>query len=222
LICNYCHNSCIKNGFQKDGVQRYFCKLCRRSQQKDYTYRACAADIKEKIQLLITNSCGVRDISRILGISKTTVNKKIFQISKEIKRPFLWEFGQVYEMDEIHLKINKRIICIAYAINRKTKQVIDFVVGPKTKINLGKVVNKILLYNPKKIYTDRYICYRSLIPESIHDTTRFQTNRIERCNLTLRTHLKRLHRRTLCYSKSVEVLSATLKIYFWGNTTFYL
>ncbi|OYU93847.1 MAG: transposase, partial [Bacteroidetes bacterium B1(2017)] len=42
------------------------------------------------------------------------------------------------------------------------------------------------------------------------------TNSIERMNLTLRTHLKRLNRRSIAFSRSVVVLSAVLRIYFWG------
>ncbi|WP_291287929.1 IS1 family transposase, partial [Flavobacterium sp.] len=48
-----------------------------------------------------------------------------------------------------------------------------------------------------------------------HSVKRFGTNHIERKNLTLRTHLKRLNRRTICYSKSLVVLIVILKIYFW-------
>lgn len=119
-------------------------------------------------------------------------------------------------MDEMYTRINGKRRWITYAINRKTKQVIDFVVGRRSNDTISKVVNTVLLLNPKKIYTDRFLSYRSLIPKSIHKVTRYQTNRIERFNLNLRTHLKRLSRKTLCYSKSREVLEAILKIYFWG------
>ncbi|HMW09684.1 MAG TPA: transposase, partial [Bacteroidia bacterium] len=32
----------------------------------------------------------------------------------------------------------------------------------------------------------------------------------------LRTHLKRLNRRTICFTRSAIMLFACLKIYFWG------
>ncbi|MDL2326931.1 IS1 family transposase [Bacteroidales bacterium OttesenSCG-928-A14] len=32
-------------------------------------------------------------------------------------------------------------------------------------------------------------------------------------NLTLRTHLKRLSRKTICFTRSVEMLSSCLKLY---------
>ncbi|WP_394801047.1 IS1 family transposase [Niabella ginsengisoli] len=45
---------------------------------------------------------------------------------------------------------------------------------------------------------------------------KFGTNHIERYNLSLRTHLKRLARRSICFTKSLKILQAILKIYFWG------
>jgi IS1 family transposase len=35
-------------------------------------------------------------------------------------------------------------------------------------------------------------------------------------NLLVRTHLKRLNRKTICFSRSLTVLMAVLRIYFWG------
>ena len=40
------------------------------------------------------------------------------------------------------------------------------------------------------------------------------TNHIERHNLTIRTHIKRLTRRTICFSRKAIMLYAVLKIYF--------
>ena len=57
--------------------------------------------------------------------------------------------------------------------------------------------------------------YLGLVPKELHHVKRRGINRIERMNLTLRTHLKRLNRRTIAYSKSLLVLTAILKIYFW-------
>ena len=42
-----------------------------------------------------------------------------------------------------------------------------------------------------------------------------KTNHIERRNLTLRTHLKRLNKITICFFKNLVILAACLKIYFW-------
>ena len=62
-----------KNGKSTNGVQRYFCKLCKKNFRLDYCYNACKPGIKEKIIELTLNSSGVRDIGRVLSISKDTV-----------------------------------------------------------------------------------------------------------------------------------------------------
>jgi insertion element IS1 protein InsB len=77
------------------------------------------------------------------------------------------------------------------------------------------VVNTALHSGVMKIKTDKLNIYQSLIPPQLHISNAYNINRIERNNLNLRTHLKRLSRRTICYSKSPAMLSACLKIYFW-------
>jgi IS1 family transposase len=58
--------------------------------------------------------------------------------------------------------------------------------------------------------------YRYLITKKLHNTHVHSTNHIERHNLSIRTHLKRLNRKTICFSRSLVVLMAVLKIYFWS------
>lgn len=89
-------------------------------------------------------------------------------------------------------------------------------VGRRNKSNLNKIISTLVLSNAKRITTDKLDIYRSLIPKEIHSTKFRGINRIERNNLNLRTHLKRLNRRSICFSKSLSVLEAIIKIYFWG------
>ena len=127
--------------------------------------------------------------------------------------------GKVYEVDELctYIGNKNRKRWIAYSLRKDTGEVINFVVGTRTKRILGQVINTLLLSEAKMIYTDKLNIYKSLIPKNIHCTRQYSINHIERNNLTLRTHLKRLNRKTICYSKSILMLTAILKIYFWAN-----
>ena len=98
---------------------------------------------------------------------------------------------------------------------KNSKKVVSFNVGKRTNKTLSRVLETLKLSDAKKIFTDRLKNYRYLIDEKMHSVKRFGTNHIERKNLTLRTHLKRLNRRTICFSKSLVVFMAVLKIYFW-------
>ena len=126
---------------------------------------------------------------------------------------------QSYEVDELFTFVgNKETgeICIVYALERDTRSVVSLAVGKRTKVNLQSVVHPLLLRNAKRISTDGLPAYATIIPKDQHCCKRRCTNRIERMNLNLRTYLKRLNRKTICYSKSAAVLLAVVKIYFWG------
>ena len=77
-ICGSDH--VVKYGYTTDGKQRYRCKnaSCHKSTFIcDYVYQAYQIGIKEKIIDMTLNSSGIRDISRVLKISPTTVIKEI-------------------------------------------------------------------------------------------------------------------------------------------------
>ncbi|STG51742.1 iso-IS1 InsB protein, transposase [Escherichia coli] len=53
--------------------------------------------------------------------------------------------------------------------------------------------------------TDEWGSYARELPKEKHLTGKIFTQHIERNNLTLRTRIKRLARRTICFSRSVEL-----------------
>lgn len=108
------------------------------------------------------------------------------------------------------------MIWVVSAYRKDTKEVVRFHVGNRTNKTLKVVTESLHLSESETIYTDKLKNYTSLIKNKIHKTNRYGTNHIERIHLNLRTHLKRLNRRTICYSKSMVMLTSILKIYFWG------
>ncbi|MBL7713339.1 MAG: IS1 family transposase [Chitinophagaceae bacterium] len=182
-----------------------------------YSYKAYQESITNKITQLTKEGLGIRSTARYLKISTTTLLKRILLIASKIQLPVI-AMHQRYEVDEIKsfIRKKKREIFIVYALNRTTKEVVSFNVGSRTKKTLKVVTDTLLLSDAKRIYTDGFPSYRYLMSGKVHCEWQYQTNHIERMNLNLRTHLKRLNRRTICFSKSVAMLAACLKIYFWG------
>lgn len=214
-ICVCCQGILVKNGFSKAGKQRYKCKLCNKTIVLNYSYKAYLANINNKIILYIKEGLGIRSMARILKISTTTLLKRIIKIAKLTELPKI-ENQTSYEVDELCTFVqhkNKRV-WIVYVLERETKRVVDFRVGARTILTLRASLNSILIANPISVFTDKLIHYKSIISSNIHKTVRYGTNLIERKNLTLRTHLKRLNRKTICFSRSVVFLEAVLKIYF--------
>ncbi len=191
MKCIYCKNDCIKKGVYK-AVQEYQCKQCKKSQRSVYCYRQYDKAIREQMVVLNNEGLGICSISRILKMPKSTVQWLLLKASLKIMPPVLNEQDQEYEVDELFACTGRKRLCyIIYAINRTSRQIIYFVTGTRTKENIAKVIQALLLLHPRKIYTDQLPVFRYLIPDTMHRVLRHKTNRIERKNLTLRTHLRK-------------------------------
>ena len=215
MDCIYCGNRCIKKGWSGNNH-----KTCQRYQQLHYQrMRYADAGIEPPLQRLHNEGMGINAIARCLLVSSSTIVRRIRKIAAQTSLLPLCETGQVYEMDEMRTYVQcKRQECwIMYAINRSTGAVAGFVTGKRNKDNIGQLVRQILLLRPHRIYTDGLALYPSLIPPDIHRVAGRCTNAIERYNLTLRTHLRRLNRKTICFSKSGDMLGAALQVYFMAH-----
>ena len=217
VLCKHCEGKCVKNGRQRNGSVRYKCSVCKRKQQEEYVYNAYLKQINKQIKIFVKEGVGIRSTSRILNIAIGTVIKRILLIAKNINQPMV-SLEMTYEVDEIrtYVKNKKNLLWIVYAFERESKRVVCFNVGSRTNKTLKSVLETLFKSQAKKIYTDKLKNYSYLILKKIHRTKLFGTNHIERFNLNMRTHIKRLNRRTICYSKDITVLFAILKIYFWG------
>ena len=102
------------------------------------------------------------------------------------------------------------------AYQRETGEIVRFSVGRRTNKTLNKVLTSLELSNANKIYTDKLKQYRFLIEKKKHSTQARGTNHVERLHLNFRTHLKRLNRRSICFSRSLLMLMSVIKIYLWA------
>lgn len=216
--CFHCSYSyCIKAGKTSQNKQRYQCKKCKKKFIGNYSYNAYHRSTNHNIQQLITEGVGISGVGRLLSISKTTVLKKILKIASNIVKPPIPK-GITIEVDELKTytknKSNERWIVAAYC--RDTKRIIDYKFGRRTTKTLQCVTDTLLFANPVKIYTDRLNIYPKLIPKRLHSTKRRETNHIERKFLDLRTHIKRLGRKSINKGEKDRYTDAILRIYFLG------
>lgn len=219
MNCNYCRERCQKAGRQKNGAQKLYCKVCKKYQQNSYQYQACKIEVVAMIPKLVCESVSIRGIARILKLSLATVIGKVKLMAASIKKPAIPLNRIAFEPDEIrtYVRNKENQYWIAYALCSESRQVVDFIVGKRSKRSLKVIVDNLLLSGVSTIKTDKLNIYQTLIPKEKHISKAYNTNHIERNNLTIRTHLKRLSRRTICYSKSKQMLESCLKLYFWGR-----
>ena len=67
------------------------------------------------------------------------------------------------------------------------------------------MLDRVKGFNFRLYCTDDWEAYDRLLPEDKHLITQTFTQSIERQNLNFRTPIKRLQRKTICFSKSVEM-----------------
>jgi IS1 family transposase/transposase-like protein len=214
MKCNYCQNACYKRG-KRNGVQQYSYKTCKKYQQAAYTKPRIPQEKHDWTVKLNNEGCGISNIARLLQISKSSVQRVIERVVANLQMSEINETGQSYEIDELRTfcRNKRKELWLIYAINRSSKRIINFVVGRRTKENIAMVVSTLQKLNPKAIYSDRLNIYRSLINKNIHKVHLRCINYIERKNLTLRTHLKRLARKTICFTRSENMLYNVM--YIW-------
>src|SRR5688572_17814847 len=171
MNCYYCQGSCIRKGKFKL-VQKYQCKQCKKYRRSAYCYRKYSLETEAKVTVLSNEGLGIRSIGRVLLIPRSSVQSLILRIAGKVNPPLCTDHLQEYEMDEMHTYITRNhFSCytyIIYAINKSSRQIIDYIIGSRNKENIGKLINKIMALSPKRIYTDKLATYNCLIPSVIH------------------------------------------------------
>ena len=206
----------VKNGTTSNRKQKYLCRECRRQFIRDYSYQGCRAEIRALIIPMTLNGSGIRDITRVLRVSINTVLKVIREQASVTPEPQPPTRLADVEVDEMwsFVKKKRHQHWLWYAFSPKTKQVISYVRGRRTDATCQLLMNKLAQCQITRFYTDDWEAYQKLIPEYRHWIGKQGTQRIERNNLTIRTRLKRWHRRTICFSKTEEMDNAVLKLFF--------
>ena len=119
FVCRYCQSeSIVKSGKNCNDRHRYQCKHCHKRFITEYIYNAYLPDTDSKITQLTKEGLGIRSTARVLGISVTTLLKRILQIASKIKQPPI-AVGRTYEVDEMQIFIGKKscLRWLAYALD---------------------------------------------------------------------------------------------------------
>jgi insertion element IS1 protein InsB len=108
------------------------------------------------------------------------------------------------ELDEqwsfVCKKSNQRWLWLA--IEHESRVVLAFAFGRRGDEVFSELKSLLAPYGITTFYTDAWGAYSRNLPAANHVASKSNTQRIERKNLTLRTRVKRLARRTICFSKS--------------------
>lgn len=240
--CPHCHrDQVVKRGKTARGTQRYSCQnreCTADSFLLDYCNRGWLPEVKQLIIEMSLNASGVRDTARSLHISTDTVLselKKKEPVLESVNTSLLRtlnadevtvdiERAGEAEMDEmwsfVGRKDNPRWLW--HAIDHQTGKVLAYVFGRRKDEVFLKLKALLDPFGLTHYYTDKWGAYtRHLDPEQ-HTVSKRGTQKIERKHLTLRTRIKRLVRKTICFSKSTQmhdiVIGLFVNRYAFGRT----
>lgn len=161
------------------------------------------------------NGSGIRDIARVLHISPTTVLGVLRQAAAQTPEPHVPPRILALEMDEqwSFVQNKKQQVWLWYGLNRHTGFIPAFVLGRRTDASCRKLRRKLAPCQVWNFYTDDWKSYEKTLPSKRHHIGKDGTQRIERKNLNFRTHLKRMQRKTICFSKQPDMHEAVIKLY---------
>lgn len=171
--------------------------------------------LRDLIVPMTMNSSGIRDIARVLSISTQTVMKTIRERAAEVNEPRVPPRIKDLEIDEFwsFIKDKSQQCWCWYGLNRATMRIAAYVLGRRTDASCQKLSDKLAGCAVENFDTDDWQSSAKTLPAERHTISKAVSLNIERHNLNFRRHLKRLHRRTICFSKSSEMHAAVIKLY---------
>jgi len=167
------------------------------------------------------NGSGIRDTARVLGVSPTTVidtlkNKEsaLQHVNEGLLRRMDPEQVAVIvhkvedaEVDEMWSFVGSKSQqrWLWHAIDHYTGQVLAYVFGTREDHVFLELKALLKPFGITRFYTDGWGAYRRHIDADKHTVGKQHTQKIERKHTTLRARIKRLVRKTICFSKSIQM-----------------
>ncbi len=133
---------------------------------------------KDRFRRHLTTHCGVRRNSLTPKISRLLPGS----VGSKNQQRWLW-----------------------HAINHRTGQVLAYVFGAREDHVFLKLKALLQPFGITRFYTDGWGAYRRHIDPAQHTVGKQHTQKIERKHTTLRARIKRLVRKTICFSKSIQM-----------------
>ena len=158
------------------------------------------------------NRAGVRDTARVLKISRNTVSSQLKKSGQIIQvNPKYAHKGMI-----IRLKVGEMWSFMGsknqprwlwWVEDAITGEVVAFVFGRRTHVNFRGLAAllKADQIQVNDCITNAWWVYFDCLDQALQVEAKALLQSLERKHLTLRTRLKRLTRRTICFSKSVVV-----------------
>ncbi|MDT9184297.1 IS1 family transposase [Limnospira sp. PMC 289.06] len=212
MDCPYCQShKVVKNG-HRQGKQSYLCRECGRQFRENPCPGGYSSDVKELCVKMSLNGMGFRAIERVTGISHNTILNWV-RVAETQMDEENYEIPEIAQIDELQTFVgSKKNIWVWTVVNTKLPVILKFVIGDSSLLTFTTLWQMIKGWACFLYITDGYKVYPCLIEDCNHLVSKTAMTRVEGENCRLRHYLARLHRKTLCYSKSTEMLYKSIRL----------
>jgi IS1 family transposase len=158
---------------------------------------------------------GFRAIERVKGVHHTTIIYWVKQLGGRLPdTPVQSNIPEVTELDELQtfVRSKKNKIWLWTAVNHFTSGILAWVLGDRSAETFKPLWQIVACWHSYFYVTDGYKVYPCFIDQGDQIVSKTVMTRVEGENTRLRHYLARLHRKTLCYSKSVEMLKYSIRL----------
>jgi insertion element IS1 protein InsB len=100
-----------------------------------------------------------------------------------------------------------------HAIDHRSGQVLAYVFGRRKDEVFLKLKGLLEPFGITRYYTDYWGAYTRHLDADAHQPGKRNTQQIERKHLTLRTRIKRLMRKTICFSRSTQMHDIVISLF---------
>jgi insertion element IS1 protein InsB len=111
------------------------------------------------------------------------------------------------ELDEMGSFVGgkKRPRWLWEALDHQTGRIVAYTFGRRADRALLKLKALLAPFGIRRFYTEGWGAYRRHLDPQLHGVGKRRTQQLEGKHLTLRTRIKRLVRKTICFSKSIPL-----------------
>jgi Transposase and inactivated derivatives, IS1 family len=221
MQCPKCGSSHIRKNGKRGAKQNHICADCGRQFIDSYSQRGYEPKVKELCLKMYCNGMGFRQIERCTDVCHNTVINWVKKSAKALpKQPTIEAIPEVGELDELQTFVGKKnLIWLWTAVNHFKEGILGCVLGDRSSKTFARLWERIKGWQCYFWVTEGYEVYQKFVNSEDQIISKTYMTRVEGENTRLRHYLARLGRKTLCYSKSAEMLeySVRLLIYYLQN-----
>ena len=215
MKCPKCNSEkATKNG-RRRGKQCYKCLDCGRQFVESPIERSYPPEVRQLCLKMYLNGMGLRGIERVTEIHHTTVMNWIREAGIKLPNaPEEEEIPEITEIDELQTFVGnkKNKVWIWTVVNHWKPGILLWTVGDRSSTSFQIIWSIIRCWQSFWYVTDGWKVYPGFIEPEDHLVCKTYMTRVEGENTRLRHYLARLHRKTLCYSKSLEMLRYSIRL----------